>query len=56
MLPRVEIGLALERAERSRSKGRDPAAEIVRKSLEIAGEICIYSNTQITVLELNPNT
>lgn len=29
------------------------AAEIVRRSLEIAGEICIYSNTQITVLELN---
>ncbi len=28
------------------------AAEIVRRSLEIAGEICIYSNTHITVLEL----
>jgi ATP-dependent HslUV protease, peptidase subunit HslV len=26
--------------------------EIVRKSLEIAGEICIYTNTNITVLEL----
>jgi ATP-dependent HslUV protease subunit HslV len=28
------------------------APEIVRRSLEIAGEICIYSNTDITVLEL----
>ena len=28
------------------------AAEIVRAGLEIAGEICIYSNTEITVLEL----
>jgi ATP-dependent HslUV protease subunit HslV len=26
-------------------------ADIVRKSLEIAGEICIYSNNHITVLE-----
>jgi ATP-dependent HslUV protease subunit HslV len=29
-----------------------PAPEIVRKALEIAGEICIYTNQQITVLEL----
>jgi ATP-dependent HslUV protease subunit HslV len=29
-----------------------PAREIVQKSLEIAGEICIYTNQQITVLEL----
>ncbi len=28
------------------------APEIVRQSLEIAGEICIYSNTEITVIEL----
>ena len=28
------------------------AAEIVRQSLRIAGEICIYSNLEITVLEL----
>jgi ATP-dependent HslUV protease subunit HslV len=28
------------------------APEIVRRSLEIAGEICLYSNTVITVLEL----
>jgi len=27
------------------------AADIVRKSLEIAGEICVYTNTNITVLE-----
>jgi len=29
----------------------DPA-EIVQKSLEIAAEICVYTNTNITVLEL----
>lgn len=28
------------------------ASEIVRKALEIAGEICIYTNTNITVEEL----
>jgi ATP-dependent HslUV protease subunit HslV len=28
------------------------AAEIVRRSLEITGEICIFTNTEITVLEL----
>lgn len=28
-----------------------PAADIVRRGLEIAGEICIYSNRNITVLE-----
>lgn len=28
------------------------AREIVRRSLEIAGEICVYSNTEITILEL----
>jgi len=26
-------------------------AEIVRRGLEIAGEICVYTNTNITVLE-----
>jgi len=30
-----------------------PAAEIVRRGLEIAGEICIYTNRNITVLELD---
>lgn len=29
-----------------------PPAEIVRRSLTIAGEICVYTNTSITVLEL----
>ena len=28
-----------------------PAREVVRKALEISGEICIYSNSNITVLE-----
>ena len=28
-----------------------PARDIVRKSLEIAGEICVYTNTNITVIE-----
>lgn len=28
------------------------ASEIVRRSLEVTGEICIYSNTDIVVLEL----
>jgi ATP-dependent HslUV protease subunit HslV len=28
-----------------------PPREVVRRGLEIAGEICIYSNTNITVLE-----
>jgi len=27
--------------------------EIVQRSLEIAGDICIYTNKNITVLELN---
>ncbi len=29
-----------------------PAAEIARQGLEIAAEICVYSNSEITVLEL----
>jgi ATP-dependent HslUV protease subunit HslV len=29
------------------------AADICRKSLEIAGQICIYTNTSITMLELD---
>ena len=28
-----------------------PPREVVRRALEIAGEICVYSNTNITVLE-----
>ena len=31
-----------------------PPAEIVRRALTIAGEICIYTNTQITVVEPTP--
>lgn len=29
-----------------------PAREIVQRSLEIAAEICVYTNTHITILEL----
>jgi len=32
------------------------SAEICRKSLMIAGEICIYTNTNITLLELEPES
>jgi len=32
------------------------APEIVRKSLEIAGDICIYTNRDITVLELESSS
>jgi ATP-dependent HslUV protease subunit HslV len=31
------------------------AREIVRKGLEIAGEICVYTNTNITVIEPTPS-
>ena len=31
-----------------------PPAEIVRRAMTIAGEICIYTNTQITVVEPSP--
>ncbi|MGE5803553.1 MAG: ATP-dependent protease subunit HslV [Gemmatimonadota bacterium] len=44
------FALAAARALLSESK-LEPA-EIVRKSLEIAAEICVYTNTHITVLEL----
>ena len=30
------------------------AADICRKSLQLAGEICIYTNTNITLIELDP--
>jgi ATP-dependent HslUV protease subunit HslV len=29
-----------------------PAKDVTRRALEIAGEICVYTNTNITVLEL----
>ena len=39
-------------AARALVKNTDlPAREIVERSLHIAGEICVYSNTNITVLE-----
>ncbi len=32
------------------------SADICRKSLQLAGEICIYTNTNITLLELEPES
>ena len=32
------------------------SADICRKSLQLAGEICIYTNTNITLLELGPES
>lgn len=45
-------GFALAAARALRTHTELPAADIVRRGLEIAGEICIYSNLNITVLEL----
>lgn len=45
-------GFALAAARALKTHSELSAAEIARKALEIAGEICIYSNQQITVLEL----
>ena len=42
---------ALSAARALLSNTQMPAREIVQKSLEIAGEICVYTNTNITVLE-----
>ena len=44
------FALAAARALREHSSLEAP--DVVRKALEIAGEICIYTNTKITVLEL----
>jgi ATP-dependent HslUV protease subunit HslV len=44
------FALAAARALREHSALTAP--EVVRKALEIAGEICIFTNTKITVLEL----
>jgi ATP-dependent HslUV protease subunit HslV len=44
------FALAAARALLKETK-REPA-EVVRRSLEIAAEICVYTNTNITVLEL----
>ena len=44
---------ALSAARALKSHSDLPAREIVEKSLAIAGEICIYTNQNINVLELN---
>jgi ATP-dependent HslUV protease, peptidase subunit HslV len=46
-------GFALAAARALREATEMSAAEIVRRALEIAGEICIYTNQHITVLELD---
>jgi ATP-dependent HslUV protease subunit HslV len=43
---------ALAAARALREHSSLAASDVVRKSLEIAGEICIFTNTKITVLEL----
>jgi ATP-dependent HslUV protease subunit HslV len=45
-------GYALAAARALTQSSDLPAPQIVRRALEIAGEICVYSNDQITVLEL----
>jgi ATP-dependent HslUV protease, peptidase subunit HslV len=44
--------LAAARALKEASADMDAAA-VVRRALEIAGDICIYTNKHITVLELD---
>lgn len=46
-------GYALAAARALKDHTQLPASEIVRRGLQIAGEICIYSNQNITVLELD---
>ncbi len=46
-------GFALAAARALKEHSDLTAADIVRKALEIAGEICIYTNQNITVLELD---
>jgi ATP-dependent HslUV protease subunit HslV len=43
---------ALAAARAFKAESNLTSAEIVRRSLEIASDICIYTNTNITVLEL----
>jgi len=45
-------GFALAAARALKTHSNLTAPEIVRRSLEIASEICIYTNRNITVLEL----
>ena len=52
--PRHRLGRRVRARRRARARRRTPissAADIVRQSLTIAGEICVYTNTNITVLE-----
>ena len=44
---------ALAAARALKDHSQLPAADIVRRALEIAGDICIYTNRNITVLELD---
>lgn len=44
---------ALAAARALKAHSELPAREIVQKALEIAGDICIYTNQRITVLELS---
>lgn len=46
-------GYALAAARALKEHSQLDAASIVRRSLEIAGDICIYTNAHITVLELD---
>ncbi len=48
--------MALAAARALRKHSDLDASQIVRRSLEIAGDICIYSNTQITLLEIESAT
>ena len=43
---------ALAAARALKSHSELPAPEVVRVAMEIAGDICIYTNREITVLEL----
>ena len=43
---------ALAAARALREYSSLPAGDVVRTALKIAGDICIYTNTEITVLEL----
>jgi ATP-dependent HslUV protease subunit HslV len=47
-------GFALAAARAFKTRQDMSAAEIVRGSLEIAADICIYTNRNISVLELEP--
>jgi ATP-dependent HslUV protease subunit HslV len=46
-------GYALAAARAFKAESGLTAAEIVQKSLEVAADICIYTNRNITVLELD---